>query len=193
MAQVMPPHKELEFLLSSFSVVLGTAAFWCASNIVNMYLMSFSNFATGIDLVYLPAGVRLVIVMMFGIWGAVGIFLANPILYEMQFGASSTIDVIVNSLICGFAPFFTVKIFCRLAGIDVAIQQLRAIHFPLLALAVSIVTPVLLNLYFIAAGMKNTTGFLANVTAMVTGDFLGCFLLIVLVRIVILVWRVRSN
>lgn len=185
----MPTTRELDSSRITALLVFSSAALWVGSSAANRYFLSFAGFAPGIDLIYLPAGVRLLIVLLFGVWGALGISLVNPLLYFVEFGTGSTTQVIVNSLICGFAPFLTVKAFCRLAGIQASLLQLKPIHLPLLALAVSIVTPALLYLYFEAAGLNNTSGFRLNFTAMATGDFLGCLLLIVLVRIGIAAFR----
>ena len=174
-------------------LTLASAALWIVSGFANTYLLSFGSFAAGIDLVYLPAGVRLLIVLLFGIWGALGIALANPVLYLTHFESGSTLEIIVNSLICGFAPFFTVKVFCRAASIQASLMELRPIHLPLLALAVSIVTPLLLNLYFVVTGLKQWVDLTVNMTAMIAGDFLGCLLVIALVRLGIAVFRTLSS
>ena len=58
----------------------------------------------GIDLIYLPAGVRLLIVLAFGVWGAIGIALSNPLLFITAFGQQSMSELVVNSLIAGFVP-----------------------------------------------------------------------------------------
>lgn len=181
----MPSEKELAGPKLNTLLVLATAALWLASSAANLYLMSFTRFAPGIDLVYLPAGFRLAIVLVFGVWGALGIFLSNPLLYLAEFGAGSATQVMVNSLICGFAPFLTVKAFCRAAGVQGNLLQLRPVHLPLLAFAVSIVTPLLLNLNFLMTDLKQPSEFLPNLTAMMTGDFLGCLLVIILLRLAI--------
>lgn len=184
-SETEPGWRSLNALL-----VLASAALWGASNAMNTYLMSFADFARGIDLIYLPAGFRLLIVLLFGFWGALGIFLSNPIAYLVEFGSGSASLVIANSLICAFAPYLTVRAFCRAAGIQASLLQLKPVHLPLLALAVSVATPVMLNLYFLASGMKEADQLMVNVSAMVTGDFLGCLFLIVLVRLAIAAFRV---
>ena len=175
-SETEPGWRSLNALL-----VLASAALWGASNAMNTYLMSFADFARGIDLIYLPAGFRLLIVLLFGFWGALGIFLSNPIAYLVEFGSGSASLVIANSLICAF---------CRAAGIQASLLQLKPVHLPLLALAVSVATPVMLNLFFLASGMKEADQLMVNVSAMVTGDFLGCLFLIVLVRLAIAAVRV---
>lgn len=84
--------------------------------------------------------------------GALGIFLANPLMYLFEFGGGSPVGMLVNALISGFAPHLTVRAFSRLAGIEGSLSQLKPIHLPLPALAVSVVTPFLFNLHFLFAG-----------------------------------------
>lgn len=188
----MSSEREVRAALGAL-LTLASAALWIVSGFANTYLLSFGSFAAGIDLVYLPAGVRLLIVLLFGIWGALGIALANPVLYLTHFESGSTLEIIVNSLICGFAPFLTVKVFCRTASIQASLMELRPIHLPLLALAVSIVTPLLLNLYFVVTGLKQWGDLTVNMTAMIAGDFLGCLLVIALVRLGIAAFRTLSS
>lgn len=188
----MPSETTHRWSRLSVVLVLASAALWAASNAANAYLMSYTGFSEGIDLIYLPAGFRLVIVLLFGVWGALGILLSNPLFFLAEFGSGSATQVIINSLICGFAPYLTVKVFCRAAGIQESLMQLKPIHLPLLALAVSIVTPLLLNLFFIGTGLKEPDDFFVNMMAMVTGDFLGCLFLIVLVRLGIAAVRALS-
>lgn len=188
----MHSDRELGRLAVTILVVLASAALWTASGVANAYLLSFGSFAPGIDFVYLPAGLRLLIVLLFGVWGALGIALANPVLYMLHFGSGSALEIIVNSLICGFAPFLTVKVFCRTVGIQASLLELKPIHLPLLALAVSIVTPLTLNLNFLATGLKQPGDVTVNVAAMSAGDFLGCLLVIVLVQLSIAAFRTLS-
>ncbi|PZF78747.1 hypothetical protein DK847_02785 [Aestuariivirga litoralis] len=162
---------------------------WCAVWIANKYLMAGTHVAPGIDLVFVPAGFRLLIVIVFGVWGALGIFLADPLMFMVEFGHGSAREVLINAFISGFAPYFTVKAFCRVAGIKGSLTQLRPIHLPLLALAVSVVTPLLFNLHFLAEGRTQPQQFLHNYTAMMTGDFLGCLLVSIIARVGLAIGR----
>lgn len=169
-------------LLLDAALVVTSGVIWSLVWFANKYVMAATNVAPGIDLVFLPAGFRLLLVIVFGVWGALGIFLANPFLFLVEFQHGGIGEVLITGLISGFAPYLTVKVFCRLAGIDESLARLRPIHVPLLALAVSLVTPLLFNLYFIMAGRTQPAEFLHNFTAMMTGDFLGCLLVSVLAR-----------
>ena len=176
------------FLLDAILVVT-SAVLWSVVWIANKYLMAGTHVAPGIDLVFLPAGFRLLIVIVFGVWGALGIFLADPLMFMLEFEQGSIREIFINALISGFAPYFTVMAFCRLAGIGSSLAQLKPIHLPLLALAVSFVTPLLFILGHIAEGRTPPDAFFHNFTAMMTGDFLGCLIVSILARVALAVGR----
>jgi hypothetical protein len=185
----MPPGETKQSFLLDAALVVTSAALWSSIWIANKYLMAGTHVAPGIDLLFLPAGFRLLIVIVFGVWGALGIFLADPLMFMLEFEQGSLREVVINALISGFAPYLTVLAFCRLAGIRGSLTQLKPLHLPLLALAVSFVTPLLFNLHYLAEGRTPPQAFLHNFTAMMTGDFLGCLVVSILARVALAVGR----
>ena len=155
---------------------------WAGCWLLNKTLLSDTLVATGINLLYLPAGVRLLLVLLFGPWGALGIFLVDPIMFFIEFGTGSPAEVIGASFISDFTPYLAVLGFCRAAGISPRLSGLRPFHLPLLALLVSLVTPFLFNLHFIFYERHAGDDLARNFAAMATGDFLGCFAVLALAR-----------
>ena len=70
-------------------------------------------------------------------------------------------------------------------GIDVNLTQLSPKHLPILALIVSLVTPLLFNLHFLIYNIKPLSLILPNVSAMILGDFLGCLVVLIAARLAI--------
>lgn len=178
---MLPPPKNGSLLLD-VALVVTSGLLWCVSWVANMYVMEATHVAPGIDLVFLPAGFRLLIVIVFGVWGALGIALADPLMFVLEFHSGDLREVILSAVVSGFAPFLAVKAFFRVAGIERSLTQLKPIHLPLLALTVSVVTPFLFNVLFVIMGRQTAAAFLPNFTAMMTGDFLGCLIVSVLAR-----------
>lgn len=166
-----------------------SAALWAGFWFLNAWVFSALSYAPGISLVYFPAGLRLLLVLAFGVWGALGIALINPLLFLDAFGDQSTTELIVNSLIAGFVPLLVTRGCQRLLGIGESLENLQPAHLPLLALAVSIATPLALNLMFVAYGLKPLADLAQNVSAMVLGDFLGCMIALILARLVLMALR----
>lgn len=178
-------HLSRGILLAAVSAVLW-AVFW----FVNKMLLSEALVTTGISLIYIPAGVRLLLVLVFGVWGALGVFIADPILFLNEFGSGAPLEVIVNSAISGFGPFIAIKAAGRLFGISPELEGLSPWHLPLLSLAVSLFVPLLFNISFILNDRYPADEFARNYSAMATGDFLGCFLVLAGARAII--WAVRT-
>ena len=170
-------------------IVVAIALLWLLSGKINQALSAYTAYADGIDLIYLPAGIRLVIVLIFRTWGAVGITVTNPILFMGEFDEVALPEILVNSLICGFVPLLAVTIACPILRIDKNLKNFRSIDIPLLALAVSVATPLAFNMQFIYFNMKSATELWQNLSAMILGDFIGCLLVLIVVRGVIFAYR----
>lgn len=181
--------QTLEKMLLGIALVLASGLLWVGFGLATQNLLAWTNYARGIDLIYLPAGVRLLIVLVFGIWGATGIAVANPFMALFVFGAQSQPETLTNSFIAGFVPYITVIACCKVLGVDRDLASLKPIHLAVLALAVSIATPLVFNLQFIFDGLKAKQDFAANLSAMMLGDFLGCLLMLMLARVAIALFR----
>ena len=180
-------ERRAEWLMN-LALTAGGAALWVSFGFLNDSL-TFAHYAPGVDLIYLPAGVRLAIILMFGVWGALGIVLSNPVLFLKEFNAGAAEDILINSVIAGFVPLLAVM-GCRwLLGIDRSLMKLKAQDLPALALAVSVATPIAFNLHFLVHGLKPFKELWPSLTGMMLGDFLGC--LIVLGTVKAVLWATR--
>lgn len=188
----MKPKDRPTSLMMIAGAIAVSGIIWLATGFLNKAVMSATSVTTGIELVYLPAGFRLLIILIFGAWGAAGIFLTNPLLFLSFFGAASPLEIIVNSAIGAFVPLLAVRACARFCGIDPSLARLRPVHLPILALAVSIATPLMFNLQFAAFGREAGHAFIENVAAMSFGDFLGCFLVIAVARLLIAAYRAAT-
>lgn len=162
---------------------------WLVSGLLAHSISSVTEYQAGIDLVYLPAGIRLGIVLVFGLWGAVGIVIANPILFYLEFGQRDFFELGTNSLICGLVPYGAVHAVKRMLSIDERLDALLPPHLPVLALAVSVTTPLALNINFTAFHNKPGSGIWGNTSAMMLRDFRGCLAVLILMSVGIAVYR----
>lgn len=184
---------KVEETLVAVILVAVSALLWLALGRLNGLLSPLTEFSPGIDLVYLPAGFRLGIVVAFRLWGAIGIALANPLVFTAEFGEHALPEIVINSLICGFVPLMSVIGASRLLGIDSHLGNLLPIHLPSLAFAVSVATPLALNVSFAFFNYKSGQDIWANLSAMIMGDFLGCLVVLVVMRTAIYAWRTVSR
>lgn len=171
------------------STIVVSGLLWLCFGVFNKEALSFTNFGAGIDIVYLPAGIRLLLVLVLGIWGAIGITLANPFLVAIHIGEQSITGTLINSIIAGFVPLVCARSVQYLLGIDHNLSSLKPIHLPLLALVVSLATPLAFNIQFVLLGLKPYSEFIQNFAAMSLRDFLGCLAILVSARSLIAVAR----
>ena len=164
-------------------VALASGIVWLASWQVAQPLLAFTQVKTGITLLYIPAGIRLVILLISGLWGAVGIVLAFPFALLQQFPNASWPEIIVYSCIAGVIPYGAIQWTCRTAKVSRDLGSLRAIHLPLLAATVSIAGALAYSLALVAFGRFEAVALPQDFTAMAAGDFLGCFAVVLLVRL----------
>ena len=175
----------LRRLLFIALVALASGVIWLASWQVAQPLFHFTQVKAGITLLYIPAGIRLVILLISGLWGAFGIILAFPFAVLQQFPNASWKEVIVYSCIAGVVPYGTVTWTCRTAKVSRDLSSLRAIHLPLLAATVSVAGALAYSVALVLFGRFEARSFLEDFTAMAAGDFLGCFAVVLLVRLVL--------
>lgn len=173
----------------AMAVILTSGLVWIVSWQVSNALLQATVLNSGITLVYLPAGVRLAILLIAGFFGAAGIALVFPLALLQAFGSVSVLEALIYSGIAGFVPYAAVLGVCRMSGVAPDLKRLRSAHLPLLAAAVSIAGSVASTGALIAFGRFPASRFLTDVTAMAAGDFLGCFAVVALLRVFVVSYR----
>lgn len=161
---------------------------WIASLSVQNALLPWLSEAPGVDLVFIPAGIRLILVMIGGIWAALGLTLGSLLMTGGEFGTANLAAIISIALCTGFCPFLSLRVTQRLIGIGPDLHELRASHLPILSLGVALGSSLLHNLLFLGVGLTQLAQFPRHVLAMATGDFTGS-LIAVVVFWAVLRWR----
>lgn len=164
-------------------VALASGMVWLACWQIAQALLHFTQLKAGITLLYIPAGIRLVILLISGLWGAFGIILAFPFALLQQFPDASWPEIIVYSLIAGIVPYGTILWTCRSAKVSRDLSSLRSIHLPLLASTVSVAGALAYSLALVMFGRFEAGAFLHDFSGMAAGDFLGCFAVVLMVRL----------
>jgi len=157
-----------------------SAVSWAAFAYAYAIGFDFVKEAPGVHLVYLPAGLRLLLLLIFGVWGAIGIAIAHPIVVWTQYGSPGIAFTIAHSLISGFGGLLVLKMSRRLFGVSPNLEGLRARHLPLLSLLMAIVMPFLFGIDLIVFDIRPASEVAMTYWGKLLGDFLGCFLVLAL-------------
>ena len=88
------------------------------------YLFHSTEFLPGINWIYLPAGLRVLLVMVAVIWGALGICLASVLIEWRQYGDYQHGMVLATSLVSGFGAWLALQAMQGVRRMDRQLQGL---------------------------------------------------------------------
>lgn len=141
--------------------------------------VAISRVDLGVSAPYLPAGVRLIAVAVFGLAGCVGLFLSGLWISAIMFPAADVPALLAIAAVSGFTPLVALLIVRRIFGIS---DQLRELSFRSLLLFVSlmsVLSPLAHQAVFLVTGAAPASLF--NLLAMIAGDVVGCMLVVLVV------------
>lgn len=91
------------------AIVVLTAAAYVALFEINSLLFSGLSFSANADWIYLPSGLRLGFVLVFGVWGALGIAMASIGTNLLHYPSGDAATLVVAGLISGLSPLLARK------------------------------------------------------------------------------------
>ena len=155
-------------------ILAGTCLAWVAMMWVQQNWLSHLDATQAISLFFLPAGMRVLLLLSGRLPAAVGLFAGSAIVVHWVFPDNlGVVNSLAISLMTSFVPFFTIRITKHICGVDASLRHLRFQHLLIIAAAVSVVSPLAHNLWFCVQGLKPWADFAHNVLSMAVGDMLG--------------------
>jgi hypothetical protein len=160
--------------MKSIVCVVGVALAWVLLFQLNMSLFSNLKQTHFITWIFIPAGLRLVTILLFGEIAIIGLFIGALLSgLILQIGLSTAI---VLSLISAINPYISVNLTKAFLNIDDLLSNLSAVKLITLSFASALFSGICHNIYFYY--MKMSTQPLIDTVGMFTGDFIGCLLLL---------------
>ena len=160
-----------------FLLACGYGVFYWINNLLttSLYL------ETGAHIVHLPSGVRMVIVLIAGLTGSLALMLATfPNTYLAIFSENLPLAV-VSSIATGLIPLATIYVVRQFMTLDKNLSNLTPYKLFVLSVAFALInTFTQQSLIFAFGESKNP---LNAVLVMFTGDILGIFIVLYLIRI----------
>jgi hypothetical protein len=161
----------------SIKVVLICAALYWSSYWINQILFSALHFSWAATWIYLPTGMRLVLVLTCSIWGAIGIALASTILGLEVHENLGIYIIMTTAMISGFAPYLARIIGIRCLGIPDTLEALKWRDLLKLSFICSILNTLLHQFWYLWVDLAGED-WSEQTWAMFTGDFLGSMLIL---------------
>jgi hypothetical protein len=161
------------FLVSIFSY---TSLFY-----LNDWLTSHLSYGLGVNWIYLPAGLRLFLTLIFGLSGAIGIAIASFLICYFGEFPPELITCVGIGLISGFAPYLA-RVFV-LSNLKIS-PDLSNLSLPKLVICIVIYAALSSGLHqwwFALRGLDEAGGF-DHFVVMLIGDVLGTAIMIGLIK-----------
>ncbi len=142
----------------------------------NDWLTAFLEVAPGVNWIYLPAGLRLFLVLIFGLSGAIGIATASALITFGRDLGDDIISIVGIGLISGFGPYLARLLVIRNLKINPDLSNLNIQMIAISVLVFALLSTGLHQVWFVLMGIPS--GSLSNAIAMLIGDILGALLFI---------------
>ena len=142
----------------------------------NDWLTAFLEVAPGVNWIYLPAGLRLFLVLIFGLSGAIGIAIASTLITLGRDLSDDIIGIVGIGLISGFGPYLARLMVIRNLKINADLSNLNIQMIAISVLVFALLSTGLHQLWFVLIGIPS--GSFSNAVAMLIGDILGALLFI---------------
>jgi hypothetical protein len=147
----------------------------------NDWLTSSLVFGSGVNWIYLPAGLRLFLTLIFGLSGAIGISIAS---FLISYGGAFPLDLtacIGIGVISGFAPYLARIFVVKNIYLEPDLSNLSLQKLGLCILIYALWSAGLHQWWFMTVGLENA-GTINHFLVMMLGDILGSVLLIAIIK-----------
>lgn len=163
-----------------FSMALATAVFFIFTLVINQWLFSYSEFARGIHLIYLPAGVRLLSTLLFGGAGAFGLLIASWLVSFFYFFPDDFMRALAGGIIATVAPYGVYLVAQRVYGLRSSLANLTSGRLLICIIACSLASPLLHHIWF--AIYEPPRPLFKSFLMMAVGDLNGTLLVVYAAR-----------
>ncbi len=164
----------------SVRAVIACALIYTLLFYVNDWLTAFLEVAPGVNWIYLPAGLRLFLVLIFGLSGALGIAIASTLITFGRDLGDDMISTLGIGLISGFSPYLARLLVIRNLRINPDLSNLNLQMITISVLVFAFLSTGLHQVWFVLMGIPS--GSLSNAIAMLIGDIVGALLFISLCK-----------
>lgn len=172
--------KSSKCFIEKIAIVLGSFLLYLGAFRINQTLDEYVIYAQCVALVFLPAGIKHISILIGRLWGAIGCFLALAYVTPDFWTEISWLEIFLYSGISTATTLALILSGMRIMGINSDLSNLRFMHLPLLDLMTTTGHSFVTNAYFVADGMKVNQEFISNALGMAFGDFTGSFIMMML-------------
>lgn len=165
------------------SMVVGTMVGFVLMLALNEWLFTRFEFAPGINWVYLPAGMRLLSTLLFGVAGAVGLLLVSWLACFFYFFPDDVGRSFMGGILATAAPYLANRIAQRSYGLQASLANLSPRRLLICVVGYSVASPLLHHIWFAIHG--DTDDLIHSFVVMAVGDLTGTLIVIYTMKILL--------
>lgn len=163
-------------------------AYW-ASFKLNGWLLPWFDYLPGVSLVFLPAGVKLVSMLVAGVWGVLGVGLAGLWMAAGVWQDAQWLPLLGNIVVWLGVPYLVLVLLMRVLGVARDLSNLRYLTLLFMAVVAILVQSLASNLYAMLAHGRSAAELLPATLAMAVGDVVGAGIVLSLMMLALTLWR----
>lgn len=126
--------------MQTWALTLGSAILFLGFYCLNDWFFSNLIYRDGVNWIFLPAGFRIILVLVLGLKGALGIVLGSLFISRELFNQNWGDVALVNALLSGFTPWLVMKVMVHRRTLSLNLGQLTSqelLNFTLIYAAAS--------------------------------------------------------
>jgi len=173
------------------SLVLVCAVFYFFAFQLNAHLFGDLQFSAGVNWVFIPSGLRLLLVLVLPELGAIGIVLASFAINYLYGAPDAHLFNIVTSAISGLTPLAARYVAIHALRVHVDLSGLTGQNLFKASLLFALLSALAHQIWYVSQGA--TTDFIASTLVMALGDLLGTVLVLAMASVLIKLYRRAFN
>ena len=174
---------------AALALVCATAYFYAYQ--LNVDWFGWIEFSPGVTWVYLPSGLRLLLVLVFLETGALGIAVASLLINYNAGPPDAHVFHIMTAMISGGAPYLSRHIAVHFLKLSPQLSGLTSAGFFKLSLMFALCSATLHQIWFYCSGI--TENWLNSTLVMSVGDWLGTVLVLAFASLMIKGYKFLLN
>lgn len=183
-------------LLDTFEDILmaftAAVAFWLSFRL-NQLFDDFFLYSSGMSLLFLPAGVKLLLMLIGRAPALIGLLIAGAHL-SMDIWPDKPVWIAIIFTIVGLSSYgVSAYAVMRMLGIHRDLINLRYWHIIVLSLAASVTNGIVHNFVYVYEDVTGPGDVWTNAHAMAIGDFMGCFVVLALFQLAVGNFKPKVN
>jgi hypothetical protein len=184
-------YEVYERQLSHVLLALGSAVAYFFAFKLNFMLFDSLEFSQGVNWIFLPSGLRMLLVLVLLNSGAIGIAIASCIINYMNVSTDQHVFNIVTALISGLAPLMARQICVDYLQLSTSLNNLTSKSLFQLSVVFALLSAVLHQVWFFWNDI--TEHFIVNTSVMAVGDWVGTVLLLATASLLIKLHRAVTS